>query len=191
MYVGTQVSTWSYFIQYVQEYGHQPEKAAGYFLTGTLAAFGAGRFTSALLMRSLDPRKLMAAYSLINVCLLLVGILNHGWAGVWAGSLISFFMSLMFPTIFATGLRGLGVNTKIGGSLIVMGLIGGAIMTPLTGWISQMTQSVALGYVVPLIGYLVVWSYASFGAALKPRHGGSIRLVAASDLSLTDSANES
>ena len=191
MYVGTQVSTWSYFIQYVQEYGHQPEKAAGYFLTGTLAAFGAGRFTSALLMRSLDPRKLMAAYSLINVCLLLVGILNHGWAGVWAVFLTSFFMSLMFPTIFATGLRGLGVNTKIGGSLIVMGLIGGAIMTPLTGWISQMTQSVALGYVVPLIGYLVVWSYASFGAALKPRHGGSIRLVAASDLSLTDSANES
>ena len=102
MYVGTQVSTWSYFIQYVQEYGHQPEKAAGYFLTGTLAAFGAGRFTSALLMRSLDPRKLMAAYSLINVCLLLVGILNHGWAGVWAVFLTSFFMSLMFPTIFAT-----------------------------------------------------------------------------------------
>ena len=58
MYVGTQVATWSYFIQYVQEYGHEPEKIAGYFLTGTLAAFAVGRFSAAYLMRFLDPRNL-------------------------------------------------------------------------------------------------------------------------------------
>src|SRR6266566_1366119 len=51
MYVGAQVGTWSYFIQYVQDYTHQPEKAAGYFLTGTLAGFGVGRFGSSLWMR--------------------------------------------------------------------------------------------------------------------------------------------
>ena len=169
MYVGTQVSTWSYFIQYVQEYGHQPEKMAGYFLTGTLAAFGAGRFSAAYLMRFVDPRKLMGAYSLINVVLLLIGICARGWPGIWAVFLTSFFMSLMFPTIFATGLRGLGVNTKVGGSLIVMGMIGGAIMTPLMGWISVTAQSVAMAYVVPLGGYLFVTLYSYVGATLPPR----------------------
>ena len=59
LYVGAQVGTWSYFIQYVQEYTHQPEKVAGYFLTGTLAAFGVGRFVSAYLMRFIPPNKLM------------------------------------------------------------------------------------------------------------------------------------
>lgn len=174
MYVGTQVSTWSYFIQYVQEYGHQPEKTAGYFLTGTLAAFGAGRFSAAWLMRFVDPRKLMASYSLVNMGLLIIGIFGRGWFGIWAVFLTSFFMSLMFPTIFATGLRGLGVNTKIGGSLIVMGMIGGAIMTPLMGWISVASQSIAVAYVVPFTGYVFVWAYASFGAVLKPRQVGPL-----------------
>jgi FHS family L-fucose permease-like MFS transporter len=169
MYVGTQVATWSYFIQYVQQYTHQPEKIAGYFLTGTLGAFAVGRFSSAYMMRFLDPRKLMGAYSLINVGLLLFGVFHPGWLGLWAVFLTSFFMSLMFPTIFATGLRGLGVNTKIGGSMIVMGMIGGAVLTPMMGWISIVTQSVAFAYLVPMAGYLCVGLYAYYGSTLKPR----------------------
>ena len=98
----------------------------------------------------------MGAYSLINICLLLVGVFHPGWIGLWAVFLTSFFMSLMFPTIFATGLRGLGVNTKIGGSMIVMAIIGGAVLTPLMGWISMTTQSVAIAYLVPLTAYLFV-----------------------------------
>ena len=169
MYVGTQVATWSYFIQYVQENGHEPEKIAGYFLTGTLAAFALGRFSAAYLMRFLDPRKLMGAYSILNIALLLVGVIERGWLGIWAVFLTSFFMSLMYPTIFAIGLRGLGVNTKIGGSLIVMGMIGGAVMTPLMGWLSIVSQSISVAYVVPLIGYVFVALYAYFGANLRPR----------------------
>src|SRR5208283_5717005 len=119
MYVGAQVGTWSYFIQYVQESTHQPEKIAGYFLTGTLAAFGSGRFISAYLMRFLAPTRLLGAYALINVALVAVGVLRPGWVGLWAVFLTSFFMSVMFPTIFALGLKKLGPNTKIGGSLLV------------------------------------------------------------------------
>jgi FHS family L-fucose permease-like MFS transporter len=169
MYVGAQVATWSYFIQYVQQYTHQPEKIAGLYLTGTLGAFALGRFSSAYLMRYLNPVKLMGAYSLINICLLLVGVFHPGWIGLWAVFLTSFFMSLMFPTIFATGLRGLGVNTKIGGSMIVMAIIGGAVLTPLMGWISMTTQSVAIAYLVPLTAYLFVALYAYYGSTLKPR----------------------
>jgi FHS family L-fucose permease-like MFS transporter len=170
MYVGSQVATWSYFIQYVQEYVHQPEKIAGYFLTGTLGAFAVGRFSSAYLMRFIIPRKLMGAYALINMGLLLVAAVKPGWVGLWAVFLTSFFMSLMYPTIFATGISGLGENTKIGGSLIVMGMIGGAVMTPLMGWFSEVTQNLATAYLVPLLGYAAVAFYAYMGATLKPRN---------------------
>src|SRR5271157_2515487 len=129
LYVGAQVGTWSYFIQYVQEATHQPEKIAGYFLTGTLAAFGVGRFTSAWLMRFVAPSTLLGVYSVVNIVLVSVGVLLPGWLGLWAIFLTSFFMSLMFPTIFALGLKRLGPNTKIGGSLIVMAIIGGAVLT--------------------------------------------------------------
>ena len=168
MYVGTQVATWSYFIQYVQEYAHKPEKIAGYFLTGTLAAFAVGRFSAAWLMRFFDPRKLMGVYSLINVVLLIVGVAMPGWLGIWSVFLTSFFMSLMFPTIFATGLRGLGVNIKVGGSILVMGISGGAVLTPLMGWVST-AYSVAIAYLVPLVGYLFVALYAYYGSTLRPK----------------------
>ena len=164
LYVGAQVGTWSYFIQYVQESTHQPEKIAGYFLTGTLAAFGVGRFTSAYLMRTIAPSKLMGVHSLINIVLVSLGVLFPGWFGLWCVFLTSFFMSLMFPTIFALGLKGLGPNTKIGGSLLVMAIVGGAVMTPLMGFISETFHSIAWAYVVPLFSYIVIALYSFFGS---------------------------
>ena len=163
-YVGAQVGTWSYFIQYVQDYTHQPEKVAGYFLTGTLAAFGVGRFVSAYLMRFIAPNKLMGAYAVMNVMLASIGVLHPGWVGLWAIFLTSLFMSLMFPTIFALGLKGLGPNTKIGGSLIVMAIVGGAVLTPAMGLISERFHSIALAYSIPLIAYIVIALYSFFGA---------------------------
>jgi FHS family L-fucose permease-like MFS transporter len=73
----------------------------------------------------------------------------------------------MFPTIFALGLKELGPNTKLGGSLLVMAIIGGAVLTPVMGWISEISRSIALAYAVPLISYLYISLYAFFGA--KPR----------------------
>ncbi len=167
LYVGAQVGTWSYFIQYVQEFTHQPEKAAGYLLTGTLVAFGVGRFSSAYLMRFIAPNKLLGAYALVNVGLVTFGVLHPGWAGLWAILLTSFFMSLMFPTIFAAGLKGLGPNTKIGGSLIVMAIVGGALIPPLMGKIADARHSMAPAYVVPLIAYILIAAYAFMGAKAR------------------------
>ncbi len=167
LYVGAQVGTWSYFIQYVQESTHQPEKIAGYFLTGTLAAFGVGRFASAYLMRTIAPNKLMGAYSLANIVLVSLGVLFPGWFGLWCVFLTSFFMSLMFPTIFALGLKGLGPNTKIGGSLLVMAIVGGAVLTPMMGLISEAAHGIAWAYVVPLVSYVFIALYSFFGS--KPR----------------------
>ena len=158
LYVGAQVGTWSYFIPYIQQYAHQPEKTAGYLLTGTLAAFAIGRFVSAWLMRFIPPGRLMGLYSLCNVALVAIGVLAPGWIGLWAIFLTSFFMSVMYPTIFVFGIKDLGPNAKLGASLIVMAIVGGAVLTPLMGWISEATGSGAIAYLVPLAAYIfVVW----------------------------------
>lgn len=156
LYVGAQVGTWSYFIQYVQDYTHVPEKTAGYLLTGTLAAFAVGRFLSAWLMRFVSPGRLMGLYSLCNILLVGIGVFFPGWIGLWSIFLTSFFMSLMYPTIFALGIKDLGPNAKLGASFLVMAIVGGAILTPLMGWISQTTHSSAIAYLVPLAAYLFV-----------------------------------
>ena len=167
MYVGAQVGTWSYFIQYIQDSTHQPEKIAGYLLTGTLAAFGLGRFSSSAMMHYIRPHRLMTFYSAINVLLVSIGIAFPGWIGLWAIFLTSFFMSVMFPTIFALGIDGLGHNTKIGASLIVMAIVGGAILTPLMGWVSQTARNISIAYVVPLTCYCIVGLFSVLWPKLR------------------------
>lgn len=167
LYVGAQVGTWSYFIQYVQDYTHQPEKVAGLYLTGTLVAFGVGRFASSAIMRYVRPNLLMGCYSLVNIVLVIIGILLPGWLGMWSILVTSLFMSLMFPTIFALGLKNLGPNTKLAGSMLVMSIIGGAILTPVMGLISQSSHSLARAYVVPLIAYVFVAYFAFWGSRVR------------------------
>jgi FHS family L-fucose permease-like MFS transporter len=164
-YVGAQVGTWSYFIQYVQDYTGQTEKIAGYFLTGTLVMFGIGRFTSAFIMKYVKPAKLMGSYCLINIILVSIAVFHPGWFGVWMIFLTSFFMSLMYPTIFALGLQGLGQDSKVGGSLIVMAIVGGAVLTPLMGIIADSSKSIAYAYSIPLLGYVFIACYSFFAQA--------------------------
>jgi FHS family L-fucose permease-like MFS transporter len=176
-YVGAQVGTWSYFIQYAQDYTHVREKLAGFLLTTTLAAFAAGRFTSSYLMKRLQPNKMLGVFALINIGLVLIGILRPGWVGLIAVLLTSFFMSLMFPTIFALGIRDLGEHTKEGASLLVMAIIGGAVFTPLMGFAYQATKSMAVSMTVPLFCYVVVAGFALWGSHIAPHFTGSGRLI--------------
>jgi MFS transporter, FHS family, L-fucose permease len=118
-------------------------------------------------MRFLSPSKLMGGYGLINALLLLVAVFYPGWLGMWCVFTTSLFMSLMFPTIFALGLKGLGPNTKIGGSLLVMAIVGGAVLTPIMGLISEKAHSIALSYSVPLAAYVVILLYSFWGATPK------------------------
>lgn len=157
-YVGAQVGTWSYFIQYSQDYTGITEKTAGYFLTGTLIAFLVGRFSATWIMKYIKPRKLMGIYGIINIVLVGNAVINPGWIGVWTIFLSSFFMSLMFPTIFALGIKGLGSNTKIAGSIIVMAIIGGGVFTPFMGMIA--VKSMALAMLIPMCCYFIITFYA-------------------------------
>jgi FHS family L-fucose permease-like MFS transporter len=165
-YVGAQVGTWSYFIQYSQDYTGIAEKSAGLFLTGTLVAFLIGRFSATWLMKYIQPGKLMGIYAIMNILLVLIAVIFPGWLGVWAIFLSSFFMSLMFPTIFALGIKGLGANTKIAGSIIVMAIIGGGVFTPFMGLIAS--KSMALAMLIPLGCYCIITLYAFWWSVPVP-----------------------
>jgi FHS family L-fucose permease-like MFS transporter len=166
-YCGAQTCTWSFFITYVQDFTGQPEKVAGYFLTGTLVAFGVGRFSATYIMKFVDPSKLMGLYGIINIALVAVAIVYPGIVGVWAIFFTSFFMSLMYPTNFALSIRELGQNAKMGGSIMVMAIVGGAVLPPLMGYIAEASNSMAIAMVVPLVGYAYITYYALSGSKLK------------------------
>lgn len=102
----------------------------------------------------------MAIYALVNTVLAGIGVLFPGWIGVTALLLTSFFMSLMYPTIFAQGIRGLGESAKLGGSLIVMAIVGGAVLTPAMGLLSVRFGSVAIAYIVPTLAYIFIAFYS-------------------------------
>jgi len=130
-------------------------------------AFGVGRFASSYLMKFVSPGKLMGIYSLINLGLVGVGVFHPGWTGLWAIFLTSFFMSLMFPTIFALGLKNLGPNTKIAGSLIVMAIVGGAIFPPAMGLLSEKLHSLAQAYGLLLFAYAFIAYYSFLGSKVR------------------------
>lgn len=159
LYVGAQVGTWSYFIFYVQEYTGMDEKQAGYMLSGTLIAFALGRFSATWLMKCLSPVLLMQIYSMINVVLIVSCIIFTDTLGMWCLLLTSFFMSVMYPTIFSVGVKGLGHQTKIAGSILVMAILGGALLTPLMGFIMD-RSNVAYAMFVPLFAYVYIFFYS-------------------------------
>ena len=160
-YVGAQVGVWSFTIRYVQaELPGTPERTAAALLIVALVLFMAGRFVGTALMGRIAPLKLLAAFGLINAALGLIAVTAGGLTGVVALTLTSLFMSIMFPTIFAASLRGLGPLTKVGSSLIVMAIIGGAVLTALMGLISDLSGAIRLAMIVPSAGFLVVAGFA-------------------------------
>jgi FHS family L-fucose permease-like MFS transporter len=157
--IGAQVATWSSLIPYMKQFTGASERTAAGYLTATLVAMASGRFFGTQMMKYFRPAALLSIYAVINIVLLTVAILLPGIHGAYAIVVSSFFLSVMFPTIFALGLKGLGPNTKLAGSLLVMAIVGGAVFPPIHGLIAKATGSVAKGYIVPLLGYAVVALY--------------------------------
>ncbi|MEO6804356.1 MAG: L-fucose:H+ symporter permease [Granulicella sp.] len=162
LYTGSSVCIWSYFIPYAKEYAHTTDRLGGTLLALSIGLFAIGRFVSTALMRRFSPSKIMTTYGLLNVALLFIGIVAHNEVGLGAILLTSLFLSLMFPTIFAMGLKDLGPNTNIAGSFLVMAIIGGAVMAPLMGALAQWLQSTALAYQLPLYGNLGIAAYSHY-----------------------------
>jgi FHS family L-fucose permease-like MFS transporter len=122
-----------------------------------------GRFAGTFLMQYIEPRKLLILYATISILLSILAIMGTGIVVVYTLIAISFFMSIMFPTIFSMGIDGLGHNTKIGSSLIVMSIVGGALLPPIMGMISDITANIQNGYIVPLACFSVILLFAFNG----------------------------
>jgi FHS family L-fucose permease-like MFS transporter len=177
-YLGAQLGTWSYLITYVQENSPLTEKQAGGLLIVNMVLFLSGRLFSTFLMKYVKPAKLMGIYALVNIGLVVLVISASEWAnlfglhdvshwiGICAMMCTAFFMSLMYPTIFASGVKGLGPNAKLGASVLVMSLIGGAVLTPAMGLIadSSWAKAVAPAMIVPVISYGVIAWFAFAGS---------------------------
>jgi len=148
-YVGAQVGIWSFVIRYTQfNTPGTAEKVAAVNLIITLSLFFAGRFIGTLLMSHVRPAVLLAVFAAADVALCLVAALAGGDLGLYALIATSFFMSIQFPTIFTTSLRGLGAHTKSGASFLVMAIVGGAVIPPLMGLLSD-ASSINIAMLIP------------------------------------------
>lgn len=159
-YVGAQAGVLGFFVRYGEHIAGLSEKPAAYCLTGATFCFMLGRVSGTYLMKFFNPVKLMAFYCAANVFLLILIFFLHGIFTVCALMGVTFFMSIMFPTIFSLGIRGLGSHTKLGSSLLVMGIVGGATIPPVMGWISDISD-MRYAYLVPIASFLYIFYYAS------------------------------
>ncbi len=170
-YVGGQVGIGSFFIRYSKFVADISEKDAA-FLWGSFAMVGfmVGRFVGTFLMKYIKPAKLLSIYALISILLLIISVSVKGSFAVYSLIVIPFFMSIMFPTIFALGIKGLGEETKIASSFLVMAIIGGAIAPVAMGYISDKTGSIQTAYIVPLICFAVVLFFGLRGHRIAQHH---------------------
>lgn len=167
-YVGAQVCVGSFFIRFARTVMDLPEKEAAFYW-GSIAMVGfmVGRFVGTWLMQYIKPSTLLALYSFINIILLTVALLATGAVAVYAVVAVPFFMSIMFPTIFALGIKGLGEETKIAASFLVMSIVGGAIFPVFMGIISDRTSSIQNAYIIPLLCFFVTLYFGWRGYKIK------------------------
>jgi len=167
-YVGAQVCVSSFFIRFAGKVAGIAQKPASVFLAVALAGFMCGRFIGTFLMKYIRPAKLLAIYSVINVFLVVLAVVLHGKFAVYALMGVEFFMSIMFPTIFSLSIRGLGAKTKLGSSLVIMAIVGGAVFPPILGLVSDKTN-IQVAYLVPAVCFLFVLYFALTNLRVKEK----------------------
>lgn len=174
IYVAAQVGIMSFIINYIVEYipGTTDKVGTQWFGLG-MFIFLIGRLLGSVVVGMARPQMVLAAYAGINVLLTLVVIVGFGKVSLIALLAIFFFMSIMFPTIFALGIHGLGEHTKFASSVIVMSIVGGAISPPLMGRIADLT-GMRFGFVVPLVCFAVVALYGLTWERLSCASGGAV-----------------
>ncbi len=169
LYVAAQTGVNSFFINYVTE--EMPRisnlEASQILAFGGFGLFWLGRFTgSTLFMRIVRPNRLLAFYAMMNVITMALVVAGIGLPSVIALFTTYFFMSVMFPTIFALGIKGLGPLTKKASSFLVMSIVGGAIIPIIMGRIADIS-TMALGFIVPLVCFAFIVYYGVSGYKIR------------------------
>lgn len=160
-YVGAQTCCWSFTIRLAMHDLGYGEKDAAFVFLMAMICFCSARFFFTWLMKYVRPSKLLAFSGLVCTGLCLVVSLMGGWLAVVSLVLVSFFMSLMFPTIYGTALDGVGDEAKLGASGLVMAILGGALITPLQGFLSD-ARGIHISFLVPMACFVIVALYAFY-----------------------------
>jgi FHS family L-fucose permease-like MFS transporter len=168
-YVAAQTGVFSYLINFVTDVNQNPhfDVAYGpYFLSIGFALFMIGRMSGSYLMRYFAPTKLLAFYALMCCLLLPVVSIGAGWISLIALYGVFFFMSIMFPTIFALGIKDLGPKTKKASSFIVMAIVGGAVFPPVMGLIAD-KFNMSVGFFAPIPFFVFILYFGLKGYKVR------------------------
>jgi len=159
-YVGAQIGIGSFFVRFAERTAGITDKRAA-FLWGSLAMVGfmVGRFAGTAMMRLVTPARLLTIFAIISAVLLILAINTSGMLSVGLLMAVPFFMSIMFPTIFDLGIKDTGELAKLGSSLIIMSIVGGAGIPVLMGPLSDATHSIQIAFYVPVVCFAVVALY--------------------------------
>lgn len=162
-YVGAQIMCWTFIIQYANNLGISKSEAQNFNIIAMIL-FLISRFICTLLMKIFDSRKLLTLFSIGGIFSILGVIFIQNIVGLYFLIATSAFMSLMFPTIYAIALSGLGDDAAFGSSGLVMSIVGGALMPPIQGWIIDRGPIGGLGavnvsFVLPLVCFCVIAIY--------------------------------
>ncbi len=157
LYVAAQTGIGSFFINYVTEVvPHISHKAASEMLAfGGMGMFMVGRISGSYIMKYFSAQKLLGVYAIINTILMFFVVMGFGMASVVCIFGSYFFMSIMYPTIFATGIQNMGHNTEKASSVIVMSVAGGAVFPMIMGYIADVL-SMSVGFLIPLICFAII-----------------------------------
>ena len=169
-YVGAQIGVGSFVIRLAQHsIPGMLQKDASFYLKLHLIGFMIGRFSGSYIMKRVPAARLLSLFAVSTLICLLVVLLGAGVAPLWAVVLIGFFHSIMFPTIFALSVKQLGRYTKLGSSLLVASIIGGAIFPAIMGFMSDHTN-IRVAFVVPLIcqAYVLYFAMRGYRPVLAP-----------------------
>jgi FHS family L-fucose permease-like MFS transporter len=167
-YVGAQIGVASFVIRFAQySVPGLPEKQAANYLKLHLLGFMIGRFAGSAIMKRVAASRLLSLFGMSALICLMIVLMGTGVAPLWALVLLGFFHSIMFPTIFGLSLKHLGPHTKLGSSLLVMSIIGGAVFPAIMGYISDMS-SIRYAFWVPLVCHLYVLYFAAAGYCPAP-----------------------
>ncbi|KAB0486966.1 MFS transporter, FHS family, L-fucose permease [Pseudomonas reinekei] len=161
LYVGAQVGVWSFTIRLAMQLGGMNERSASWFLLTTFAAYFVGKLIANVLMRKLHPAKVLAVYGVLCILLLAYTILVPNITAVYAAVGVSVFLGPCWPTIYGLTIDGLGEDTGVGGSLLVMSIVGGGVIPIFQGLLSDYSGgNMQLAYSVPLLCFIVIVTYA-------------------------------
>jgi len=145
------------------------EQAGATYYIMSLLLFVIGRFICTWLMKWFKPRKMLAVLAGMGVLFCLGTVFGKGFFGVYCLMAISGCLSLMFPTIYGLGIEGLGEDTKMGGSGMVMAIAGASVLTQIEGILSDQSGSIATAYIVPAIAFAVILYYAAVFCAKQEK----------------------